>query len=45
MRYWDNDFDRKFDEALDEMAKEEQYLLSKENEYNIDNPVKVIGAQ
>ena len=45
MRYWDNDFDRMFDEAIDEIAKEERYLLSKENEYNICDPVKLIGAQ
>ena len=49
MRYWDNDFDRQFDEALDELMKEERALLALANEHqqmvNIGNPQTLIGAQ
>lgn len=44
MKYWDNDKDRLIDEAIDELNREERYLLSKENEYNIDKPMKLYGA-
>ena len=49
MRFWDNDFDRQFDEALDELIKEERTLLAlaEENQQmvNIGNPQTLIGAQ
>lgn len=32
MFYWDNDFDRKFDEALDDLAKELKEREAKEAE-------------
>lgn len=55
MRYWDNDFDRKFDEALDEMTRalhkpytdediEDMYQQHLQRT-NISNPVALIGAQ
>lgn len=39
MYVWDNDKDREFDEALDEMMKEAQM------QKDISNPIKLIGAQ
>ena len=49
MRYWDNDFDRQFDEALDELMKEERALLALAEEnrqmVKIGNPQTLIGAQ
>ena len=50
MKYWDNDFDRKFDEALDEMIKEqntpytEQDIEDMYQQYNVSNPMKLYGA-
>ena len=48
MRYWDNDKDRQFDEALDEMMKEERATIAHLEEAqwnaNIGNPMKVMGA-
>ena len=32
MFYWDNDFDRMFDEALDDLAKEQKEREAKEAE-------------
>lgn len=39
MEYWDNDFDRVFDEAIDELERK-----AKEKR-DISDPVKLIGAQ
>ena len=44
MRYYDNDFDRAFDEAVDELFWEEKAKQAMEN-INIANPQKLIGAQ
>ena len=44
MRFWDNDFDRAFDNAVDELFWEEK-AKQKMAEINIGNPQKVIGAQ
>ena len=44
MRYWDNDFDRKFDEALDELFWQEKANEALAN-VNISNAQKLIGAQ
>lgn len=43
MRYYDNDFDRQFDEAVDELFWEEKakQIMA---EINIGNPQKLIGA-
>lgn len=48
MRYWDNDFDRQFDNAIDELIKAENTLLETVEE-NIEkvnncNPIKLYGA-
>ena len=55
MRYWDNDKDRQFDEALDEMIRAQQPPLTEEDidemyqKHIMNNivcdPVKLIGAQ
>lgn len=45
MRYWDNDFDRKFDEAIDEMMREERELIEAQYNAQIGNAQKLIGAQ
>ena len=52
MRYWDNDKDRQFDEALDEMIREQSAVTYTEEDIenmyrqqNIGNPLKLIGAQ
>lgn len=37
--YWDNDFDRAFDEAVDELERKARETRS------ISDPVKLIGAQ
>ena len=51
--YWDNDFDRKFDEALDELAKEELRQgytdeeleeMYQEDRYKQGNPMVLYGA-
>lgn len=39
MKYWDNDFDRLFDEAIDEMERKAMEM------HDISDPVKLIGAQ
>ena len=44
MRYWDNDFDRAFDNAIDELFWEEKAKQAMA-EINIGNPQKLIGAQ
>ena len=51
MRYWDNDFDRQFDKALDEMTREqnsvtytEQDIENMYQQQNISNPLKLYGA-
>ena len=55
MRFWDNDKDRAFDEALDEIILANRYIptdaeldemaLEWERRWNIGNPQKLIGAQ
>ena len=55
MRYWDNDFDRQFDEALDELIKQncqgytdeqlEEMYQDHLQRINIGNAQKLIGAQ
>ena len=44
MKFWDNDKDRAFDEALDELFWEEKAKQAQEL-MDIGNPAKVIGAQ
>lgn len=46
MRYWDNDFDRLFDEAIDRLEQERLNELAQEAEYkaNIGNPMALYGA-
>ena len=54
MRYWDNDKDRQFDEALDEMIRAQQPPFTEEDvdtmyqrhimKTNISNPMKLYGA-
>lgn len=44
MRFWDNDFDRAFDKAIDELFWEEKARQAMEN-INIANLQKLIGAQ
>lgn len=45
MRYWDNDFDRAFDEAIDEMMREDRALKEAYDNAQIGNSQKLIGAQ
>ena len=54
MRYWDNDFDRQFDEAIDDLIRQERqgYTDAQLDEMyqeqlqknNIGNPMKLYGA-
>lgn len=54
MRYWDNDFDRQFDEAIDELIRQEHQEYTDEqletmyqeqlHKNNISNPMKLYGA-
>jgi hypothetical protein len=44
MRFWDNDFDRAFDKAVEELFWEEKAKQAMAN-INIANPQKLIGAQ
>ena len=50
MNYGTNDFDRKFNEALDEIAKEQNIFYTKQEiedmyqQCNISNPMKLYGA-
>lgn len=52
MYYWDNDFDRMFDEAIDELAKQEPYTDEQIEEMyqehlmrtNISKPMAIMGA-
>ena len=54
MRYWDNDFDRKFDEGIDELIRQERQGYTDEElddmyqehlqKINISNPMKLYGA-
>ena len=44
MRYYDNDFDRAFDEAVDELFWTEKAKQVMED-IDIANPQKLIGAQ
>lgn len=44
MRFWDNDFDRAFDNAIDELFWEEK-AQQKMADIDIANPQKLIGAQ
>lgn len=46
MRYWDNDKDRHFDEAIDEMIKEQLNEEAQAAEWraNIGNPSALYGA-
>lgn len=49
MRYWDNDFDRKFDDAIDELIKAEREQLDEQAQEaferaNISNPLALMGA-
>ena len=48
MRYLDNDFDRQFNEAIDNLIAEEKALLKTAEEniekVNICNPMKLYGA-
>jgi hypothetical protein len=43
--YWDNSKDRAFDEAIDEMIREERALRESYENAQIGNPQKLIGAQ
>ena len=45
MMFWDSDKDRAFDEALDEMMREERALRESYENAQIGNPAKLIGAQ
>ena len=45
MRYWDNSKDRAFDEAIDEMIREERELIEAQHNAQIGNTQKLIGAQ
>lgn len=45
MMYWDNDKDRAFDEAIDEMIREERALRESYENAHIGNIQKLIGAQ
>ena len=44
MRFWDNDFDRAFDKAVEELFWEEKAKQAMKN-INIANSQKLIGAQ
>jgi len=54
MRFWDNDFDRKFDEAIDELMRQERQEYTEQelddmyqehlHKINIGNPMKLYGA-
>lgn len=44
MRFWDSDFDRQFDEAVDELFWEQKARENAEKQ-NISNQQKLIGAQ
>ena len=44
MRFWDNDKDRQFDEAIDALFWEAKAHEAQQNT-NISNPVALIGAQ
>lgn len=42
--YWDSKRDKEFDEALEEMWREEQEYRRKQEELNISNPMALYGA-
>lgn len=43
--FWDNEFDRAFDATIDEMIQEERALIAAQQNAQIGNAQKLIGAQ